>query len=99
MRILQGFSGGEEGITANRGAGPHLFGLTLGPQLQVYYVIAFWAFVAAVLMSAFASSCSALPPCSPALRADCTRSTTRSSQQKRWAPVARAQSCSWHTSA
>jgi len=53
MRILQGFSGGEEGITANRGAGPHLFGLTFGPQLQVYYVIAFWAVVAAALMAAF----------------------------------------------
>ena len=53
MRILQGFSGGEEGITANRGAGPHLFGLTFGPQLQVYYVIAFWAVVAAALMAGF----------------------------------------------
>jgi branched-chain amino acid transport system permease protein len=53
MRILQGFSGGEEGITANRGAGPHLFGLTLGPQIQVYYVIAFWAMLAALLMAAF----------------------------------------------
>jgi branched-chain amino acid transport system permease protein len=53
MRILQGFSGGEEGITANRGAGPHPFGLDLGPQLQVYYVVAFWAIVAAFLMAAF----------------------------------------------
>jgi len=53
MRILQGFSGGEEGITANRGVGPHPFGLTFGPQLQVYYVIAFWAVVAAMLMAAF----------------------------------------------
>jgi len=52
-RILQGFSGGEEGITANRGAGPHPFGLTFGSQLQVYYVIAFWAIVAAALMAAF----------------------------------------------
>jgi branched-chain amino acid transport system permease protein len=53
MRILQGFSGGEEGITANRGGGPHLFGLTFSSQLQIYYVIAFWAVVAAVLMAAF----------------------------------------------
>lgn len=53
MRMLQGFSGGEEGITANRGVGPHLIGLTFAPQLQVYYVIAFWAFVAAALMVAF----------------------------------------------
>jgi branched-chain amino acid transport system permease protein len=53
MRILQGFSGGEEGITANRGLGPHPFGLTLGPQLQVYYVIAFWSILSAALMAAF----------------------------------------------
>jgi len=53
MRILQGFSGGEEGITANRGAGPHPLGLTFGPQIQIYYVIAFWAIVAAALMAAF----------------------------------------------
>ena len=30
MRMLQGFSGGEEGITANRGVAPHPFGLTFG---------------------------------------------------------------------
>src|SRR5439155_24070930 len=53
MRILQGFSGGEEGITANRGMGPHPFGLTFGPQLQVYYVIVFWSAMAAALMAAF----------------------------------------------
>jgi branched-chain amino acid transport system permease protein len=53
MRILQGFSGGEEGITANRSVGPHLLGLTYGPQLQVYYVIAFWTIVAAILLAAF----------------------------------------------
>jgi len=53
MRILQGFSGGEEGITANRGIGPHPFGLSFGPQLQVYYVIAFWAMAAALALAAF----------------------------------------------
>ena len=53
MRILQGFSGGEEGITANRSLGPHPFGLTFGPQIQVYYVIAFWALLAAILLAAF----------------------------------------------
>ena len=53
MRILQSFSGGEEGITANRGLGPHPFGFTFGPQIQVYYVIAFWAMVSAVLLAAF----------------------------------------------
>ena len=53
MRILQGFSGGEEGITANRSLGPHPFGLTFGPQIQVYYVIASWTLVAAILLAAF----------------------------------------------
>ena len=53
MRMFQGFSGGEEGITANRSAGPHLLGLTFASQLQVYYVIAIWAFVATALMVAF----------------------------------------------
>jgi branched-chain amino acid transport system permease protein len=53
LRLLPSISGGEEGVTANRGVGPHLLGLSFAPQLQVYYVIAFWAFVAAVLMVAF----------------------------------------------
>ncbi|HSS70489.1 MAG TPA: branched-chain amino acid ABC transporter permease [Casimicrobiaceae bacterium] len=53
LRMLPAISGGEEGITANRTAGPHLFGIGLGPQLQMYYLIAFWAFVSAVLMYAF----------------------------------------------
>jgi branched-chain amino acid transport system permease protein len=52
-RMLQGFSGGEEGITANRAHGPSVFGLNFASQLQVYYIIAFWMFVAAALMYAF----------------------------------------------
>jgi branched-chain amino acid transport system permease protein len=53
MRMFQGFSGGEEGITANRSVGPHLFGLSFASQLQVYYVIAIWVLVATALMVAF----------------------------------------------
>ena len=52
-RMLQGFSGGEEGITANRARGPHPFGLDFASQLQVYYIIAFWALLATALMYAF----------------------------------------------
>lgn len=52
-RMLQGLSGGEEGLTANRAVGPHVFGLNFASQLQVYYIVAFWAFVAALLMYAF----------------------------------------------
>ncbi|HEV2978403.1 MAG TPA: branched-chain amino acid ABC transporter permease [Casimicrobiaceae bacterium] len=53
VRLAQGFSGGEEGITANRSVGPHPFGLTFASQLQVYYVIVLWALLAAALMVAF----------------------------------------------
>jgi branched-chain amino acid transport system permease protein len=51
--MLQGWSGGEGGLTANRAAGPHLFGLDFASQLQVYYIIVFWTLVAAWLMYAF----------------------------------------------
>ena len=51
--MLPALFGGEEGITANRTRAPALFGLTLGSQLEVYYVIAVWALVAAMLMHAF----------------------------------------------
>jgi branched-chain amino acid transport system permease protein len=51
--MLPTYFGGEEGITASRTRGPVLRGFDLGPQLQVYYVIALWALVAAALMYAF----------------------------------------------
>jgi branched-chain amino acid transport system permease protein len=51
--MLPGYFGGEEGVTASRTRAPSLFGFDLGPQLQVYYVIAAWAIVAALLMHAF----------------------------------------------
>ena len=53
MFMLPGYFGGEEGITASRTQGPTLMGFDLGPQLQVYYLIAAWAMVAAALMRAF----------------------------------------------
>ena len=51
--MLPGLFGGEEGITANRTRAPALLGLRLGSQLEVYYVIAVWALIAAMLMQAF----------------------------------------------
>ena len=51
--MLPSYFGGEEGITASRTRGPALSGLDLGPQLQVYYLIALWAMIAAALMHAF----------------------------------------------
>ena len=47
-----GFFGGEEGITGDRTIGPGLPGFSLAPQIQVYYVIAAWALIAALLMYA-----------------------------------------------
>ncbi len=50
---LPSFFGGEEGVTASRTGAPKLLGLDFGSQLQVYYLIAFWLFVAAAAMFAF----------------------------------------------
>ncbi|OGL18510.1 MAG: ABC transporter permease [Candidatus Rokubacteria bacterium RIFCSPLOWO2_12_FULL_71_19] len=51
--MLTRFFGGEEGITANRTRAPQLLGLKFASQLEVYYLIAFWAFLSVVLMYAF----------------------------------------------
>jgi branched-chain amino acid transport system permease protein len=51
--MLPAYFGGEEGITASRTRGPAIFGLDFGSQVQVYYVIAVWALIAAMLMRAF----------------------------------------------
>jgi len=50
--ILRSVFGGESGITTDRTALPHIFGWTFGPQLQVYYLIAFWVMVSAIAMYA-----------------------------------------------
>jgi branched-chain amino acid transport system permease protein len=46
------FFGGEEGVSANRSVGEKLFGISYGPQKQVYYLIAGWVLVATALMYA-----------------------------------------------
>jgi len=51
--MLSAYFGGEEGITASRTRGPAVFGMDFGSQLQVYYLIAAWALIAAMLMYAF----------------------------------------------
>ncbi len=51
--MLPGLFGGEEGITASRTKAPHLLGLDLGSQVQVYYVIASWLLVTALVALAF----------------------------------------------
>ncbi|HVV41088.1 MAG TPA: branched-chain amino acid ABC transporter permease [Nitrobacter sp.] len=50
--ILRSVFGGESGITTDRTALPHMFGWSFGPQIQVYYLIAFWVVVSAIAMYA-----------------------------------------------
>jgi branched-chain amino acid transport system permease protein len=47
------FFGGEAGISSNRVMGQPFFGITFGPAIQVYYLIAIYTFVCVVLMFAF----------------------------------------------
>jgi branched-chain amino acid transport system permease protein len=47
------FFGGEGGISANRTAGKPFFGLTYGPQIQVYYLLAIYTFLCTAAMYAF----------------------------------------------
>jgi branched-chain amino acid transport system permease protein len=51
--MFPGFFGGEGGISGNRVAGQPFFGITFGPQIQLYYLIAIYTFVCTVLMFAF----------------------------------------------
>jgi branched-chain amino acid transport system permease protein len=47
------FFGGEAGISGNRVAGQAFMGITFGPQIQIYYLIALYTFVCVALMYAF----------------------------------------------
>lgn len=47
------FFGGDTGISTTRVYGPPVLGITFGPGLQAYYLIAAWVFVASVAMYAF----------------------------------------------
>ncbi len=47
------FFGGEAGVSGNRVAGQPFFGITYGPQVQVYYLIAVYTFVCVAAMYAF----------------------------------------------
>lgn len=47
------FFGGEGGITTDRVYGQSFFGITFGPAIQVYYLIAVYCFVCTALMFAF----------------------------------------------
>ena len=51
--MFPGFFGGEGGISGNRVAGKPLLGITFGPQIQLYYLIAIYTFVCTAAMYAF----------------------------------------------
>jgi branched-chain amino acid transport system permease protein len=47
------FFGGEGGVSGNRISGSKPFGITFGPQIQLYYLIAIYTFICTGLMFAF----------------------------------------------
>ena len=51
--MFPGFFGGEAGVTGNRVAGNAVLGITFGPQIELYYLIALYTFVCTALMYAF----------------------------------------------
>jgi branched-chain amino acid transport system permease protein len=50
--MFPAFFGGEGGVSSNRVTAPGWFGITYGSQLQMYYLIAGWAFLCIVGMYA-----------------------------------------------
>jgi branched-chain amino acid transport system permease protein len=50
--MLPEFSGGEGGVSSNRVIGKPLMGITFGPQIQVYYLAAFYCFICTAAMFA-----------------------------------------------
>ena len=50
--MFPGFFGGEAGVSTNRVVGQPFLGLTFGPAIQVYYLVAFWCFVCMAAMFA-----------------------------------------------
>nr|WP_326529402.1 branched-chain amino acid ABC transporter permease [Rhodoferax sp.] len=51
--MIPEFFGGEGGVSGNRVTGQPFMGITFGPPLQVYYLIAVYTFVCVALMFAF----------------------------------------------
>jgi branched-chain amino acid transport system permease protein len=50
--MFPGFFGGEGGVSGNRVFGKALMGVSFGPQIQVYYLIAAWLFISTAAMFA-----------------------------------------------
>jgi branched-chain amino acid transport system permease protein len=51
--ILRGFFGGEGGISTSRTSTLRVFGISFGPQIQVYYLIAVWCLLCVAAMYLF----------------------------------------------
>ena len=51
--MFPGFFGGEGGISGNRVAGQPFLGITFGPGIELYYLIAVYCFVCTALLYAF----------------------------------------------
>lgn len=51
--MFPGFFGGEGGVTSNRVIGGAVLGITYGPQIQVYYLIAAWLFICTAAVYAY----------------------------------------------
>jgi branched-chain amino acid transport system permease protein len=51
--MIPEFFGGEGGISGNRVVGKPFLGISFGPQVQVYYLVAAYCFACTVLMFAF----------------------------------------------
>lgn len=51
--MFPGFFGGEAGVSGNRVAGSPVLGISFGPQIELYYLIAVYTFVCTALMYAF----------------------------------------------
>ena len=54
--MFPGFFGGEGGIATDRVIGSPTFGITYGPAIQVYYLIAVWCVICMAAMFAFSQT-------------------------------------------
>jgi branched-chain amino acid transport system permease protein len=54
--MFPGFFGGEGGISSNRVVGEPFLGISFGPAIEVYYLIAIWCFVCMIAMFAFSQT-------------------------------------------
>jgi len=54
--MFPGFFGGEGGVSSNRVVGDPFLGISFGPAIEVYYLIAAWCFVCMIAMFAFSQT-------------------------------------------